>query len=110
MTKAKADPPRTSVSTVRTAHRRGHPARMADHQYLPRLRIQSGKWRLTGASTVSIDTIHRAYLCPAPGTRSGLSRLLRLKLRSRRPRKCKAFIEHRYGDSNPGFRTENPAS
>ena len=23
---------------------------------------------------------------------------------------CGAFVEYRYGDSNPGFRTENPAS
>jgi hypothetical protein len=28
----------------------------------------------------------------------------------RKPRKREAFMRHRYRDSNPGFRTENPAS
>jgi hypothetical protein len=28
----------------------------------------------------------------------------------RKPRVCGAFLRHRYRDSNPGFRTENPAS
>jgi hypothetical protein len=28
----------------------------------------------------------------------------------KRPRIRRAFVRHRYRDSNPGFRTENPAS
>lgn len=57
---------------------------------------------------VAADRSGRLLLHRVPSwTRFGTCLGIRTAPRTGKPRICGAFVKYRYGDSNPGFRTEN---